>query len=254
MGTQQKFLKITNIKENVKEIIMTSTAIELVQEFHAIAQASTKSVTIEIDTKDLQFLKQNNYKLCFAKKVGNNDYNVVWQSYTDYLVTNTFSWVPMFQLFGSNVFQDNVEVKVSTNKVPIGLGETATLDSSGVLGNPSSGGPATSITMVNDFGSIHPGVNQLSTGLDGHQISTPIYVAQNGIVQGDAVLTPVELVLVWFEQNIETSTMFSDARSNPVEIDLTNSNTATRLYTGQKWKTPPGNGSGISKSRKTLAR
>ncbi len=200
-------------------------------------EATEKTVIIEIAEADLQTLKDAEYKLCFAKKV-EDTFNVVWQSYDLYLVTNEFSWTPMYQLFGTNTFQDEVTVQVSTNLVSIGLGEQSVLNSAGILQPPTTGGPETAITMINEYGSIHPGLNQLSTGLDGTQQSTPIYVAENAIVAGEANLTPKESVLVWFEQNVETSTMFSTARSNSVEIDLTFTNEAVRRYEDQTWVTP----------------
>jgi hypothetical protein len=211
---------------------------ESVRSLQRMLEAVNKTVDIEIAPEDLPGLKGSKYKLCFAKKVGNAAYNVVWQSYKLYLSSNSFSWTPQFQLFGSNTFVGDITVKVSTNVETIGLGQTCKLDSTGLLGPAFDGGPETSITMINDYSSIHPGVMQLSIGLDGSQVSTPIYVAQDAIVTGDAVLTPKETVLVWFEQEIETSTMFSTARSNAVEIDLTFTNSATRLYKDQKWSTP----------------
>ncbi|KAA0983618.1 hypothetical protein FQ192_29385 [Pseudomonas sp. ANT_J12] len=197
--------------------------------------ATQKSVKIQIASGDLTTLKQSGYKLCFAKKVGTEDYNVVWQSYVNYLSNNTFSWTPQYQLFGSNSFQANVQVDVSTNLVTIGLGQQSILDSSGLLGNATTGGPDTSITLVNQYGAIHPGVSQLSTGIDGKQVATPIYVAINQVVTGQTVLTPVETILVWFEQNVQTSTMFSTSRSQAIEVDLTFDNNATRLYSGGSW-------------------
>jgi hypothetical protein len=204
----------------------------------AALKATQKIVTIKIDPNDLKELKSSDYKLCFAKKVGNDDYNVVWQSYTKYLGNNQFSWTPQYQLFGSNVFQSNILVQVSTNVVAIGLGEISILDESGVLGDPSTGGDKNAINLKNEYGSIHPGVNQLSIGIDGKQVSSPIYVSQKVSVKGDTKLSPVEKVLVWFEQDIETSTMFSTARSLSVEIDLTIPDKATRLYKDQEWSTP----------------
>ena len=198
-----------------------------------------KNVNITIASADLETLKDNDYLLCFAKKV-NNTFDVVWQSYRDYLSSNSFLWTPVYQLFGSNQFMGNVTVNVATNVVNIGLGQQATLDTAGVLGAASTGGPTTAITMVNDYGPIYPGVNQLSTGITGQQETTPIYVAQEQIVLGSDVLTPIDEVMVWFEQNIETSTMFSDAKSNSTTIDLTSSNSQTRLYSNGKWSTPSG--------------
>jgi hypothetical protein len=199
--------------------------------------AAQKTVTIEIAPGDLTLLKKSGYKLCFAKKVGTADYNVVWQSYVAYLSNNEFSWTPLYQMFASNVFKENIQVKVSTNIVNIGLGQTSTLDEHGLLSPAITGGPDVSMTFVNEYAPIHPGINQLSTGIDGNQVSTPIYVAVDQVVTGKTVLTPVETILVWFEQNVQTSTMFSTSRSKAIEIDLTFENTAGRLYEGGQWKT-----------------
>ncbi len=196
-----------------------------------------KTVNITITSDDLTFLKDNQYRLCFAKKV-NNTFDVVWQSYQEYLDNNSFLWTPVYQLFGSNEFAGDVLVKVQTNTVNIDLNQQATLDKEGVLGPASTGGTTTGITLVNNYGPIHPGLNQLSTGIGGTQESTPIYVAPDQIALGSDLLTPIDEVLVWFEQNIETSTMFSDARTRSTTIDMTNTNTQTRLYSGGKWTTP----------------
>lgn len=200
--------------------------------------ATKKSVKIVIDSADLTSLKSAKYRLCFAKKVGDAAYNVVWQSSEKYLVNNSFSWVPQYQLFGSSSFEDNITVNVSTNIVTIGLGETSILNKVGHLGYPSTGGNSTSITLQNNYGLIHPGVSQISTNIDGTTSVTPIYVAKNPSVLGNTVLTPIEKVLVWFEKNIGTSTMFSDSRSLAVEIDLTSADAATRLYSNGVWSTP----------------
>lgn len=202
-----------------------------------MAAATQKSVTIEIAQTDLHILKKNQYVLCFAKKV-NGSYNVVWSSATDYVFSNTFSWTPQYALFGTNTFAENVTVLVDTNQVAIGLGMQTTLDDAGTLNDAVTGGPSTSMTLINNFGSIHPGVSAVSTDVGGSTSTTPIYVAQNAILKGSDLLTPIESVSVWFEQNIQTSTMFSDARSNAVEIDLTTTDTQTRLYSGQTWTVP----------------
>ena len=207
------------------------------QEFRQIVNAVQKTLSVEIAAADLETLKGAGYKLCFAKKVGDNDFNVVWQSYDQYLINNSFSWTPMYQLFGSNSFIANVKVQVSTNIQDIGLGEECTLNSAGVLQPAVSSDYPEGFQLINDYGSIHPGVNQLSIGITGQQISTPIYVASNPVVLGSTKLTPVEKVLVWFEQNIQTSTMFSDSRSDSYEIDLTNANQKTIKYENQKWST-----------------
>ncbi|WP_095083487.1 hypothetical protein [Pseudomonas sp. Irchel s3h17] len=228
-----------DVQEAVKAILGATTlkAADYYKVLTSTLAATSKMVRIQIAPEDLTLLKQSGYKLCFAKKVGNEDYNVVWQSYVKYLSNNSFSWTPQYQLFGSNVFQANVTVEVSTNIVDIGLGQQSVLSEEGLLGPAVTAGPATAITLQNDYGPIHPGVNQLSTGVDGRQVSTPIYVATSQVVTGKTELIPVETILVWFEQNVQTSTMFSSSRSKAIEIDLTRVNEASRLYAAGEWKT-----------------
>jgi hypothetical protein len=197
----------------------------------------TKSVKILVDPSDLASLKENKYRLCFAKKV-NNTYNVVWQSYTDFIHQNSFSWTPVYQLFGTNTFQDNVTVDVETNAVSILLGQGATLDQDGNLGPASTQNPPTAISMTNEYGPIHPGLNQLSISPNGKSSVTPVYVGEYQIELGKDQLTPVDKVQVWFEQNVETSTMFSDDRTKITEIDLTFVDSGTRLYKNGVWVVP----------------
>lgn len=204
--------------------------------YQSIFDASEKKITVNVDDSSINTLKDNGYKMCFAKKIGNFNYNVVWQSYTDFLGINTFSWVPQYSVFGSNRFEDKVTVEVSCKPVNIGLGETTTLSKNGILSPAVTGGSETTITIENKYGSIHPGVNQLSIGLQGEQVATSIYVAEKAAIEGTIELTPIEKVLVWFEQDIETGTMFSTVRSKAVEVDLTFNKSCSLLYDGS-WKT-----------------
>lgn len=220
---------------------MNNTNLKLYHDYRSLAASVQKTVTIQIDPSSFTTLKEAKYRLCFAKKVGSEDkarYNVVWHSYKDYLMNNTFSWIPEYQLFCTNTFQSNIKVVASTNTVDIGLGETSELNKFGLLGPASTGGSEISISMNNEYGPIHPGLNQISTGVDGKRVSTPIYVAPHQAVTGNVKLTPVEKIMVWFEQDIQTSTMFSTARAKSVEIDLTNTNSAKREYKDFKWIVP----------------
>lgn len=208
-----------------------TTNAQLVQ----LLAAASKSVNVEIADTDFDLLKNAHYSLCFAKKVGSS-FNVVWKSSSNFLMLNNFSWTPMYQLFGTNTFQGGVTVKASTHNQKCGLGQTCTLDSNGKLSSAVDGGSKTALHLENDYGPIHAGVNQMVTGLDGVEESLPIYVSEAQVVKGAVDLTPKESVLVWFEQNIETSTMFSTARSNPIELDLTGTNQVSVFYSGGTWR------------------
>jgi hypothetical protein len=62
-----------------------SKSLALARDYRSILLAAQKEVSIDIDLDDLKDLKASNCRLCFAKKVGTEAYNVVWQSYDKYL-------------------------------------------------------------------------------------------------------------------------------------------------------------------------
>lgn len=197
----------------------------------------SKQVTIEIDVGDLGTLKAGSYSLCIAKKV-EGGYGVVWDASRQFIHTNRISWKSEFELFGAHRFVDGIGVTPGTNRQPVRLGEQCVLDANGRLGRASPGGPATEITLVNQYGPIHAGLSQLLDGIGGGQRMLPIHVAPRASAMGQVGLTPTDSVLVWFEQNISTATMFSKPRPKAVEIDLSRTNAATLLYRNGTWSVP----------------
>lgn len=205
------------------------------KDMRSLLEAATKKVTVQIDENDLRTLRDGSYSLCFAKKVGDFDYDVIWKSLDKYILENTFSWQPIYQVYGTNSFNDNVKVEVSTNVKNIGLNEITTIDGYGVLSNPVTGGDEESINVNNQYGNIHIGISQLSVNDEGQMESTPIYVSKGAVIKGESQYKPVEKVMVWFQANAETGTMFAEMRSRSIEIDLTDSNEASVLYKNGEW-------------------
>jgi hypothetical protein len=196
-----------------------------------------KSVEIQIALNDLEFLKANQYQLCFARMV-NGAYTVVWQSYGDYLSKNPFSWLPLYQLFGTNNFTANGGVvTMDTNSVSIAPGEQAMLDPDGNMNPAITGGPADGITLINQYGPIHPGLTGVSTGPDGVERALPMFVAPLAIATGTDVLTPVERVRVWFQQNIDPGATTNQDVSMAVELDLTAVDLVRTTYSQGNWST-----------------
>lgn len=195
-----------------------------------------KTVKVEIADNDFKTLKNGGYSLCFAKKVGDEAYNVVWKAEADYLKNNKFTWVPMYQIFGSNVFEASVTVEVSTELRDIKLGQQCVLSKIGSLEAAKTGGESNALNFINQFMPIHVGVSQVH--MEGAtMVATPIYLSKEPVVIGSAALKPVEKVLIWFEKNVQTSTMFNNITSAHCEVDLTLDSEASVLYEDGCWKT-----------------
>ena len=207
---------------------------------------ATRTIQIDVDEDMLPVLKKSGYVLCIATRVEEGTYNVIWHASSGFMNTNHFSWTHDYDLFATNVpFAPKSVVRPSTTPVSIRPGEQAVLAESGVLGSAVAGGPATGITLVNRSGTISPGLQQTATGLDGTTSTSVTWVAPNPIVRGTATLTPVDKVLIWFEQGATTGAMFStpqilalvttDAVSESIELDLTSVASAGCRYSDEKW-------------------
>lgn len=197
-------------------------------------ETGTKKVSIKISEEEFKTLKNNGYSICFAKRVGDYDYNVVWRAAKEYFQNVIFSWKPLYSMFATDTFESGVQVKVSTEPKKIGLGETVTLKNIGLFTNAVTGGTDTALNLVNEYGNTHIGISQVAS-LDGKEASTPIFVSENEIILGSDKFKPVEKVMVWFESDIESSTMIADLRSNALEIDLTETNAVDVEYSNGKW-------------------
>jgi hypothetical protein len=199
-----------------------------------------KLVQIKINQTDYDGLKSGKYYLCFAQKA-NDTYAVVCQSISNYLPSTRISWLANYQLFGSNFFTAGVGVVVETNAVDIKFIEVATLDAAGMLKPAGGVGSSPVLAFFNNYGPIHPGLIGSSAGPDGVQRQLPIYVGRDAIEAGVIGLTPVDVVRVWFQQDITSGTMLSldmlAKASNAIEVDLTSADTASLQYQNGAWST-----------------
>lgn len=200
-----------------------------------ILETGSKMVKVKIEENTFETLKANGYSVCFAKRVGSANYNVVWRAAKEYLQNIEFSWKPLYSIFATNTFQSGVKVKVATEPKKISLGETVTLRDIGLFSGAETKGSKTAVNLINEYGNIHIGISQVAS-LNGKEESTPIFVSENQIILGNDSFEPVEKVMVWFQCNIESSTMLADLRSNAIELDLTETNTMDVEYADGIWR------------------
>ncbi len=205
------------------------------RQLKSMLDATAKSITVKIDEAELKDLKHSKYALCFAKKVGNEDYNVIWKSMKKYLENNTFTWTPEYQISGTNTFEDNVKVVTNTNTQRIGLGEKTTIDEDGHLSAPVTGGDENSINVENEYDKIHVVISQSSVNDKGNLETTPIYVSKEEVILGDSSYEPVEKVRIWFPADVETALMLPKMKSKFIEIHPTGKSSDTVLYKDGKW-------------------
>jgi hypothetical protein len=201
----------------------------------------TKLLEVQIAPDDLEFLKTNQYLLCFAKMSQSYNSAIIWQCFSDYLQNNPLSWPVQYQVFGSSSFITGGVATIDTNTATIALGQQITLSADAVFQPPVVGGPANSFTIHNEYRQkIYLGFGGASIGPDGVPRITPIFVMPTPAADFN-VFTPVEIVKVWFQQNVVTGTIVdSTSIPNSIDIDLRTRDFGKLLYQGGKWSEQTG--------------
>jgi hypothetical protein len=211
-----------------------------------------KSLQIQVSAGDLEALRAAGYSLCLAKPVQGNLFSMVWYAYTVFVSTNVFSWTPEYQIFATRAFTPDEVVTESMSAISLGLGQQCTLDGNGILSLSGASNSPNALTMINHFpGIIFPGINQRATGIDGKSDILPNFVTNESVVPGVITLTPVESIMVWFEQKRQNGTMFRDppplqggslhteiAMSFAAVVDFTQADGQSITYCGGAWQQP----------------
>jgi hypothetical protein len=201
-----------------------------------MSNASTAyHLNVHVAPKDIQALKQSGYKMYIAKKC-NNTYNVVWAGQS-FLQNNDFTWVDKYKVFAVDTFADGEVVKISsTAAVDITPGQTAVLDSNGILSSAQGVVKKTGAFMIeNDYGAIH-----LAVACKFHGEYTPFFVTPNPVMSGLVKLTPIENIIIWFATELKVSSMFMEAATNSFEIEYDSSQTNKVI----SYYSPPGGNPG----------
>lgn len=87
----------------------------------------------------------------------------------------------------------------------------------GTLKPAISGENSMSLTLVNEYGRILVGVSQYFI-MEGVLTFKPIYVSKIAHDSGNILLTPKDEVMVWFQRDAKTSTIFEGNRSNSIKL------------------------------------
>ncbi|KAF5379561.1 hypothetical protein D9757_009254 [Collybiopsis confluens] len=171
-------------------------------------------LTVVIPDSLRKGLIEAGYSLCLARKVGNNDFNVIWQGNKQYLKNNDFEWSQEYQVFASKAFKDGALVKAVSDPQDIEYKQVCIFDNYGTM-NPATAdknGKEGSFKVENQYQTLNFAVSTKVNGL-----YRTIYVTPSAIT-GSVAFEPKNEVRVWFALHTETSTMISDIMGKYIDI------------------------------------
>ncbi|KAG8817174.1 hypothetical protein FRC17_011337 [Serendipita sp. 399] len=187
------------------------------------------NLIVEVDRDQVEFLKQNGYKLSIAKTVANDtgsNISVIWSG-GDFFYSNEFQWSDDYQVFAAVSYTVGALVVARTEFQDIEFGQTCTMDKAGNM-NPAVGEPDQSgtFTVKNEW------TNPASVGVSctltvsGQVVANlPFYVSPDEVVvDGTINLTPIDKVAVWFQELNATGTMIDKITGPMWTVDFTGQN------------------------------
>jgi len=187
-----------------------------------------------VDPTILKILAGSGYNLCFASNVG-NQYNVAALVVPSNLLTtkNVITWSTSYSMAATTqpFYAGNIVEQGTSETLPMVFGQVYELDS---WADPPS---------VNSSFPVPGNALGLSTGqgVDASAIvslvidnvgpdPTPVYVSPIEIPLSQTTFTPIAKIALWFQQNIETSTMIVLSTSKAHIMDFTVQQTKSTTY------------------------
>ncbi|WP_163832865.1 hypothetical protein [Spartinivicinus ruber] len=219
----------------------------LMSSLYTFADGTTKNLNIILSQDEVKFLKENKLNMVIAKAVnsgGAEKYNVVWESRSDYAITNTYSWIPQYtaNTTSIDIISPTSKVVAQGVNVPMKLGQKTILNQYGMLSqNVSKSDNPNSIEfdIAQNFyeKSFHI---TLATGLNSSTKPQPFFIDTETYEPGYKVeVTPIEKVKVWFQTELETGNYIEKIIAPELTVDFTNQSDSTYKYDNGKWSPVP---------------
>jgi len=196
---------------------------------------TTYHLTVNIESKILKTLVASGYNLCFATTVSNH-YNVAALTVPSDQLTfaNDISWTTSYVIAGTQQpFQaGNVVSKGRAPALPIEFGQVYDLESwsEEPVVNSSSIVPPNAFDFKTGPGVDAAAVISLSIPNVSATDPSPIYISPIEIPVSTTTFTPVVKVGLWFQQDLDTSTMIVVSVSQLHIIDFTSQQSRITTY------------------------
>ena len=205
-----------------------------------------KTLIIEIAQGDLEILSSSHYILCVAKVLTDENSLVIWQTEERILAHNEMSWEENanYSLFCSNNNTNRKKVVMNIPDKEIALGEYLTLTETGTFGDSKQGPWNDQLGLINQYGSIYPGICQQCTDFNGAASKDPIFLNPTPSLPGEFTIKPLEKIMVWFEQDVEKGMyLFHNwtdsvqaAKTKKITVDMQEKDQITLSYENYDWK------------------
>ncbi|WP_291910128.1 hypothetical protein [Chitinophaga sp. CB10] len=181
------------------------------------------TLNVGFTNDQLQVLYATGTNVVIAKPSGGGSPNVAWQVFKP-LMANQLSWIEEYGIYASTSNITNGATLSQMSSIPVGaaMNKLYTLQDSGVITGPASGGQPSSFALLNDFTTkpyMTVGLYQDAkvNGVDilGNAISAvPVLLAST------AVMTPYTTVYIWLQSQVKSNSVVTTVTSPMTQLQF----------------------------------
>lgn len=174
------------------------------------------SLHININPCEIPGLINSGYRLCVARKVG-NDYTIVWKAIRNICMTNVFHFSSDFEVFGQRSCRSGSHVSCAES-VPTAGGQKIVLGSHGKFRSEYGSISNKGLTLVSNQHVL----TYFGMSCYDYQSKSklPMFLQKHPTCYGfSACLFPTKVLKVWFQREVSSGTILT-MTENSYEVDL----------------------------------
>ncbi|SHM41780.1 hypothetical protein SAMN05444266_10820 [Chitinophaga jiangningensis] len=180
------------------------------------------SLNVGFTNDQLQVLYATGTNVVVAKPSGSGNPNVAWQVFKP-LMANQLSWDEQYGLYASTSSVTNGATLSQMSNVPVGaaMNKLYTLQDSGVISGPASGGQPNAFSLLNTYSSkdymtvgLYQNANVNGVDILGNAISAvPV------LKMSTAVMTPYTTVYIWLQSQVKSNSVVTTVTSPMTQLN-----------------------------------
>jgi hypothetical protein len=157
-----------------------------------------------------------------AKPSGGGAPNVAWQAFRP-MQANTLDWEELYGVYASTAQITNGAklTQLSSTGIPAAMEKLYTLQPSGVIAGPASGGTSNAFSLLNQYASsmgyMTVGLYQDAT-INGTKIAGNAVSAAPVMLQSTATMTPYTTVYIWLASQVVSNSVVTTVTSPMTEL------------------------------------
>ncbi|MEP0263714.1 hypothetical protein [Dokdonia sp.] len=178
-------------------------------------------LTINFTDEQLNDIYNTDTRVILGKQAGGGEPHVAWQSFNPFQ-SNQVNWIEEYGIYVSNTQAQHGAALTQLSSIPIGAatGKLYTLEPSGVISGPDTGGMANAFALLNQYSNQ----DYITVGLYQDAIVNGIEIIRNAVsaapvlLASTTIMTPSITLYIWLQSQVTGNSVVTTVTSPMTEL------------------------------------